>query len=130
MVRNSQEDPNPVPSYEACVAAVKKRMNWHWHPAGDGKLPDGRLHGASFRYNQCPRHSGMTYNTKLELRKGTVILASQGPTIGHYGLECNAMVVAEELGLEYKDIRIDLDSHEYTGPMAAAATDRPRLPGL
>jgi len=58
----------------------------------------------------------MTYNTKLELRKGTVILASQGPTIGHYGLECNAMVVAEELGLEYKDIRIDLDSHEIYRP--------------
>ncbi len=74
------------------------------------------MHGASFRYNQCPRHSGMMYNTKLELRKGVVRLASQGPTIGHYGLECNAMVVAEELGLEYKDIRIDLDSQEIYRP--------------
>ena len=91
-------------------------MNWNWHPAGAKKLPDGRLHGASFRYNQCPRHSGMIYNTKLELRNGVVHLASQGPTIGHYGLECNAMVVAEELGLEYKDIRIDLDSHEIYRP--------------
>jgi CO/xanthine dehydrogenase Mo-binding subunit len=112
----SQEDPNPVPSYEACVAAVKKMMNWNWHQAGAKKFPDGRLHGASFRYNQCPRHSGMVYNTKLELRNGVVHLASQGPLIGHYGLECNAMVVAEELGLEYKDIRIDLDSHEIYRP--------------
>lgn len=112
----SQTDPNPVPSYEACVAAVKKLVNWNWHPAGARKLPDGRLHGASFRYNQCPRHAGMTYNTKLELRDGIVHLASQGPTIGHFGLECNAMVVAEELGLEYKDIRIDLDSHEKYRP--------------
>ncbi len=112
----SQDDPNPVPSYEACVAAVKKMMNWNWHPAGAKKMPDGRLHGASFRYNQCPRHAGMTYNTKLELRNGVVHLASQGPLIGHYGLECNAMVVAEELGLEYKDIRIDLDSHEIYRP--------------
>jgi CO/xanthine dehydrogenase Mo-binding subunit len=112
----SQTDSNPVPSYESCVAAVKKIMNWNWHPAGAKKLPDGRLHGASFRYNQCPRHSGMTYNTKLELRNGIVHLASQGPTIGHYGLECNAMVIAEELGLEYKDIRIDLDSHETYRP--------------
>ena len=112
----SQTDPKPVPSYEACVAAVKKMMNWNWHPAGAKKLPDGRLHGASFRYNQCPRHSGMMYNTKLELRNGVVHLASQGPTIGHYGLECNAMVMAEELGLEYKDIRIDLDSHEIYRP--------------
>jgi len=112
----SQTDPNPVPSYEACVAALKKMMNWNWHPAGARKLPDGRMHGASFRYNQCPRHSGMMYNTKLELRNGVVRLASQGPTIGHYGLECNAMVVAEELGLEYKDIRIDLDSQEIYRP--------------
>ncbi len=112
----SQTDPKPVPSYEACVAALKKMLDWNWHPSGARKLPDGRLHGASFRYNQCPRHSGMTYNAKLELRKGAVRLASQGPNIGHYGLECNAMVVAEELGLEYKDIRIDLDSHEIYRP--------------
>jgi CO/xanthine dehydrogenase Mo-binding subunit len=112
----SQDDPNPVPSYDACVAAVKKMMNWNWHPAGAVKLPDGRLHGASFRYNQCPRHSGMGYNPKLELRNGIVHLATKGPTIGHYGLECNAMVVAEELALDYGDIRIDFDSHEIYRP--------------
>jgi CO/xanthine dehydrogenase Mo-binding subunit len=112
----SQEDPNPVPSYEACVAALKKMMNWNWHQAGAKKLPDGRLHGASFRYNQCPRHSGMVYNTKLELRNGIVHLATQGPTIGHYGLEANAMIVAEELGLEYENISIDFDSHEIYRP--------------
>ncbi len=112
----SQTDPNPVPSYEACVAAVKKMTNWNWHPAGAKKLPDGRLHGASFRYNQCPRHSVSGYNPKLELRNGVVHLASKGPIIGHYGLEANAMTVAEELGLEYKDIRIDLDHHEIYRP--------------
>jgi CO/xanthine dehydrogenase Mo-binding subunit len=112
----SQEDPNPVPSYDACVAAAKKMMNWNWHPAGARKLADGRLHGASFRYNQCPRHSGMVYFPKLELRKGVVHLATQGPIIGHYGLEANAMTVAEELGLEYKDIRIDFNSHEIYRP--------------
>jgi CO/xanthine dehydrogenase Mo-binding subunit len=112
----SQTDPNPVPSYEACVTAVKKLMNWNWHPAGAKKLPDGRLHGASFRYNQCPRHSVSGYNPKLELRNGIVHLASKGPIIGHYGLEANAMTVAEELGLEYKDINIDLDHHEIYRP--------------
>ena len=74
------------------------------------------MHGASFRYNQCPRHSVSGYNPKLELRNGVVHLPSKGPIIGHYGLECNAMVVAEELGLEYKDIRIDLDHHEIYRP--------------
>jgi CO/xanthine dehydrogenase Mo-binding subunit len=117
----SQTDPNPEPSYEACVAAVKKMMNWNWHPAGAKKLPNGRMHGASFRYNQCPRHSGAGYNPKLELRNGVVHLASKGPIIGHYGLEANAMTVAEELGLEYKDISIDLDHHEIYRPFGGGS---------
>jgi len=117
----SQTDPNPVPSYEACVAAAKKMMNWSWHQAGAKKLPDGRLHGASFRYNQCPRHSGSGFNPKLELRNGVVHLASKGPIIGHYGLEANAMTVAEELGLEYKDILIDLNHHEIYRPFGGGS---------
>ncbi|MEJ2247661.1 MAG: molybdopterin-dependent oxidoreductase, partial [Acidobacteriota bacterium] len=117
----SQDDPDPVPSYEACVAAVKKIMNWNWHGTGARKLPDGRMHGASFRYNQCPRHSGATFNPQLELRDGIVRLASKGPIIGHYGLEANAMTVAEELGLEYEDIRIELDHHEIYRPFGGGS---------
>jgi CO/xanthine dehydrogenase Mo-binding subunit len=117
----SQEDPNPVPSYEACVASAKRLMNWNWHGTGKKRLPDGRMHGTSFRYNQCPRHSVSGYNTKLELRNGVVHLASRGPIIGHFGLEVNAMVVAEELGLEYKDISIDLDHHEIYRPFGGGS---------
>ncbi len=112
----SQEDPNPVPSYEACVKAAKKLMNWNWHATGAKKLPDGRMHGASFRYQSCPRHSVSGYNPKLELRNGIVRLPSQGPVIGNYIMETNAMVVAEELGLEYKDIGTELDHHETYRP--------------
>jgi CO/xanthine dehydrogenase Mo-binding subunit len=107
----SQDDPNPVPSYEVCVKAVKKMMDWNWHKAGAKKLPDGRMHGASFRYNQCPRHSVSGYNPKLEYRNGVVHLESKGPIIGHYGLEANMMVIAEELGLNYEDIQLHLDHH-------------------
>ncbi len=113
---DSQTDPNPVPSYEACVAAAKKMMNWQWHKAGEKKLPDGRLHGASFRYNQCPRHSGTVFSPKLELRNGVVHLDSKGPVIGNYIMEANAMVVAEELGLEYEDISMELNHHEIYRP--------------
>ena len=112
----SQEDTSTVLSYETCLVAAKKLMNWSWHGTGAKKLPDGRMHGASFRYQQCPRHSVTGYNTKLELRNGVVHLATQGPIIGHYGLEANAMVIAEELGLEYKDISIDLDYKENYKP--------------
>ena len=117
----SQTDPNSVPSYEACVAEVRKTVDWNWHPTGAKKLPDGRMHGASFRYNQCPRHSVSGYNPKLELRSGVVHLASKGPIIGHYGLEANAMTVAEELGLEYKDVQIDLDHHEIYRPFGGGS---------
>ena len=117
----SQTDPSPVPSYEACLKSAKKLMNWNWHKAGEKKLPDGRLHGASFRYNQCPRHSVSGYNTKLELRNGIVHLGSKGPLIGHYGLEANAMVIAEELGLEYKDVSIDLDYMQIYRPFGGGS---------
>ncbi len=112
----SQTDPDPLPSFEACVAAVKKLMNWQWHDTGKKKLKDGRMHGASFRYNQCPRHSVSGYNPKLELRNGVVHMDTRGPVVGNYIWEANMMVVAEELGLEYKDIKSRLDHHETYKP--------------
>ncbi|MBN1904878.1 MAG: xanthine dehydrogenase family protein molybdopterin-binding subunit [Deltaproteobacteria bacterium] len=112
----SQTDPNPVPSFEACIAAAKKMMDWKWHNTGGKRLKDGRMHGASFRYQQCPRHSGMIFNCKLELKNGVVHLDSKGPVVGNYIMEANMMVVAEELGLNYEDIRGRLDSHETYKP--------------
>ncbi|NLV50707.1 MAG: xanthine dehydrogenase family protein molybdopterin-binding subunit [Clostridiales bacterium] len=117
----SQSDPNPVPSFDACVEAGKKLMNWNWHSAGTKKLPDGRMHGMSFRYQMCPRHSGMIYRCKLELRDGVVHMPTQGPVFGVYAVECNAMVVAEELGLEYEDIRIDFDYRETFTPVGGGS---------
>jgi CO/xanthine dehydrogenase Mo-binding subunit len=109
---DSQDDSNPVPSFEACVETGKKLMNWNWHRAGARKLPDGRFHGASFRYQMCPRHSFASYDCKLELRRGVVHMPTQGPLFGVYSAECNAMVVAEELGLRYEDVSIDFDYRE------------------
>ena len=118
----SQDDTDPVPSYDACVAALKKDLKWSaWHAAGAKKLPDGRMHGTSFRYNQCPRHGGMTFNPKLEYRSGVVYLPSNGTHIGHYGLECNAMVVAEELGIDYNNVRIVLDKQETYSPFGGGS---------
>ena len=117
----SQDDPNPLPSYEACVAVLKKELKWDWHPTGARKLPDGRMHGVSFRYNQCPRHSVGGYNPKLEYRNGTVYLPSSGTIIGHYGLECNAMVVAEELGIDYDNVIIVNDHHESYRPFGGGS---------
>ena len=108
----SQDDIDPVPSFDKCVEAGKKMMDWQWHKSGMKKLPDGRMHGLSFRYQMCPRHSGSGYKCKLEFRDGVVHLPTQGPLFGVYDAECCAMVAAEELGLNYEDISIDFDYRE------------------
>ena len=43
-------------------------MNWRWHPAGTRKLPDGRMHGSSFRYQMCPRHGTETYSCTVTVQ--------------------------------------------------------------
>jgi len=117
----SETDTNPVPSYEACVAEGKKLMNWKWHATSAKKLADGRMHGASFRYQMCPRHSFSGYNCKLEVKGGKVHMPTQGPCTGIYAVEGNAMVVAEELGLKYEDISIDFDYRETFTPVGGGS---------
>ena len=117
----SQEDDSPVPSFEACLEEGKKLMDWNWHPSGAGRLPDGRMHGASFRYQICPRHAFSGYNCKLELKNGVVRMPTQGPVTGIYAVECNAMVVAEELGLEYDDVIVDFDYRETFTPVGGGS---------
>jgi CO/xanthine dehydrogenase Mo-binding subunit len=114
-------DPNPVPSYQACVEEGKKLMNWNWHATGAKKLPDGKMHGASFRYQFCPRHSFSSYNSKLELRNGKVRMGTQGCCTGIFAVEGNAMVVAEELGLKYEDVDIDFDYKEPFAPVGGGS---------
>jgi CO/xanthine dehydrogenase Mo-binding subunit len=114
-------DTKPVPSFEACVAEGRKLMNWNWHATGAKKLPDGRMHGAGFRYQLCPRHAGMSYNSKLELRDGKVHMGTQGCCTGIFAVEGNAMVVAEELGLKYEDVSIDFDYKEPFAPVGGGS---------
>ena len=109
---SSQDDTDPVPSFDKCIEEGKRLMDWQWHKSGAKKLPDGRMHGMSFRYQMCPRHSGTVYKCKLEFRDGAVHLPTQGPLFGVYAVECNAMVAAEEIGLKYEDVCIDFDYRE------------------
>ena len=109
---DSKADTYPVKSFEMCVSAGKELMDWEWHAAGARRLPDGRLHGAAFRYQMSPRHSFTDYHARLELRDGVVHMPTQGPVFGAFAVEANAMVVAEELGLEYEDVSVSLDTRE------------------
>ncbi len=109
---SSQDDRSPVPSFEKSLEVGRELMNWNWHHAGTKRLPDGRLHGASFRYAICPRHAFLEYFCKLEYRDGVVHFPTQGPIAGWFSTECFTMIAAEELGLNYEDISVDYDYRE------------------
>jgi len=118
---DSQEDTNPVPSFEECLKTGRTVLGWDSHPSGVRKLPDGRYHGSAFRFQQSPRHAISGYECKLELRKGKVFLPTQGPVFGAFCVECVAMVVAEELGLEYEDVEIEYDFREAFTPIGGGS---------
>ena len=102
----SQSDTNPVSSFNACVAAGKKLVNWQPHKAGLKKLPDGRLHGAAFRYQMCPRHAFSDYTATVYLHAGKIFMPTQGACTGMFATEAVAMVVAEETGAKWEDVVI------------------------
>jgi CO/xanthine dehydrogenase Mo-binding subunit len=103
----SQIDRTPQPSFEACVEAGKKLMNWQWHKTGEKKLPDGRMHGAAFRYQMCPRHAISGYSATVYLRNGKVYMPTQGPCTGMFATDACAAVVAEEMGAKWEDVIIE-----------------------
>jgi CO/xanthine dehydrogenase Mo-binding subunit len=102
---SSQQDPGVPPSLLMCVEKGKKAMNWKWHPAGSRKLPDGRMHGLSFRYNQSPRHAQQPYTATVTIQADNkVYIPLKGPWAGYYGADAVALVVAEELGAKVEDV--------------------------
>jgi len=119
---SAKNDPEIPPSYQACINAGKELMKWKWHQARGKKLPDGRMHGASFRYQLCPRHAGMSYSPKLFIDKeGVVHMPTKGPCTGIYAVEGNAGVVAEEMGIRYEDVSIDFDYRETFTPVGGGS---------
>jgi CO/xanthine dehydrogenase Mo-binding subunit len=107
---SSQTDATILPSFQMCVEQGKKAMNWQWHPAGTKKLPDGRMHGLSFRYQMCPRHGTETYACTVTIQgDGKVYMPLKGPWSGVYSADACAMVVAEEIGARMEDVILAYD---------------------
>jgi CO/xanthine dehydrogenase Mo-binding subunit len=102
---SSQTDATIPPSFRMCVERGKKAVNWQWHPNGARKLPDGRMHGSSFRYQMCPRHGTETYSCTVTIQgDGKVYMPLKGPWCGVYSADACAMVVAEEIGARIEDV--------------------------
>jgi CO/xanthine dehydrogenase Mo-binding subunit len=118
----SQDDTSIPPSYQACVEAGKKMVNWQWHAAGAKKLPDGRLHGASFRYQMCPRHAISGYNCTVAVRDdGKVYIPTRGPCTGMFAMDAIALVVAEEMGAKLEDVIVEFNPRALFTPVGGGS---------
>jgi CO/xanthine dehydrogenase Mo-binding subunit len=118
----SQTDPGVPPSLQLCIEKGRKAMNWNWHPAGTKKLPDGRLHGLSFRYALSPRHAKQPYTATVTIQADSkVYVPLKGPWIGVYAADACALVVAEELGAKVEDVILLYDNKALFTPVGGGS---------
>jgi CO/xanthine dehydrogenase Mo-binding subunit len=122
-VHGPVDDPNGIPpSLRLCLEKGKKAMNWKWHPAGTQKLPDGRLHGLSFRYAQSPRHAKQPYTATVTIQADNkVYVPLKGPWIGVYAADACALVVAEEMGAKIEDVILLYDNKAIFTPVGGGS---------
>jgi len=119
---SSQSDPGVPPGLVECIAKGKKAMNWQWHPAGTKRLPDGRLHGLSFRYAQSPRHAMAPYTATVTIQgDNKVYVPLKGPWIGVYAADACALVVAEEMGARVEDVILLYDNKALFTPVGGGS---------
>jgi CO/xanthine dehydrogenase Mo-binding subunit len=118
----SQADPGVPPSLQMCIEKGKEAMHWNWHPAGTKKLPDGRMHGLSFRYGMSPRHANEPYVATVTIKwDNKVYIPIKGPWAGYYGADACALVVAEELGAKVEDVILLYDEKALFTPVGGGS---------
>jgi CO/xanthine dehydrogenase Mo-binding subunit len=103
-----------APSLEACMAAGKAAIKWNekWHLPGQGKMPDGRLHGMACRVSNSQTWGMINYNVNISLRPdGKVYMPYTEGLIGTYWPDAVRMVIAEELGLKIEDVYVYYAPH-------------------
>ncbi len=119
---SSQQDPGIPPSFLMCIEKGKKAMNWKYHPAGAKRLPDGRMHGLSFRYNQSPRHAQQPYTATVTIQADNkVYIPLKGPWTGTYSADACALVVAEEMGAKVEDVILLYDNKAIFTPFGGGS---------
>jgi CO/xanthine dehydrogenase Mo-binding subunit len=119
---SSQTDPGIPPGLQMCIEKGKKAMNWSWHPAGTKRLPDGRMHGLSFRYAMSPRHANQPYTATVTIQgDNKVYVPLKGPWCGIYAADACALVVAEELGAKVEDVILLYDDKALFTPVGGGS---------
>jgi CO/xanthine dehydrogenase Mo-binding subunit len=119
---SSQTDPGVPPSLQMCIEKGKQAMHWKWHPAAARKLPDGRMHGLSFRYALSPRHANQPYTATVTIQgDNKVYVPLKGPWCGVYSADACALVVAEELGAKVEDVILLYDEKALFTPVGGGS---------
>jgi CO/xanthine dehydrogenase Mo-binding subunit len=118
----SQSDPGLPQGLVECIEKGKQAMKWQWHPAGTKKLPDGRMHGLSFRYAQSPRHAMAPYTATVTIQgDNKVYVPLKGPWMGVYAADACALVVAEEMGAKVEDVILLYDNKALFTPVGGGS---------
>jgi CO/xanthine dehydrogenase Mo-binding subunit len=119
---SSQTDPGVPPGLVMCIEKGRKAMNWKWHPAGTRRLPDGRMHGLSFRYALSPRHAQQPYTATVTIQgDNKVYVPLKGPWCGCYAADAVALVVAEEMGAKPEDVILLYDDKALFTPVGGGS---------
>ena len=119
---SSQQDPGVPPGLVKCIEIGKRAMNWKWHRSGTRKLPDGRMHGYSFRYALSPRHAQQPYTATVTVQADSkVYIPLKGPWMGSYAADACALVVAEEMGAKIEDVILLYDNKAIFTPVGGGS---------
>ena len=119
---SSQSDRGKPQGLVECIEKGKKLMNWQWHRSGTKKLPDGRMHGLSFRYAQSPRHAMAPYTATVTIQgDNKVYVPLKGPWMGVYAADACALVVAEEMGAKVEDVILLYDNKALFAPVGGGS---------
>jgi CO/xanthine dehydrogenase Mo-binding subunit len=119
---SSQSDRGKPQGLVDCIEKGRKLMNWQWHRSGTKKLPDGRMHGAAFRYAQSPRHAMAPYTATVTIQgDNKVYVPLKGPWIGVYAADACALVVAEEIGAKIEDVILLYDDKAIFTPVGGGS---------
>jgi CO/xanthine dehydrogenase Mo-binding subunit len=106
-------------SLKEVIEAGKAAFDWDnkWHPPGTRILPNGRMHGVGF-YAVASWATGIRgvnypYPGISLGRDGTVTIFFRRCDCGQSALTTYCQIVADEVGISYKDVKIEFKEYFY-----------------
>jgi CO/xanthine dehydrogenase Mo-binding subunit len=96
-------------SLKECIEAGKKAIDWDnkWHPAGQNKLANGRMHGIGFTWDHEWDDTRGTGSAAVWIENdGSVSIVAHHPDVGVNPWTTYCQIVADELGVPVEDVTI------------------------